>query len=628
MRSTKPCRLSWVARSVLAFSALILAFTADGLSAQSLKFWDSSPLAKLATLEREIMVPMRDGVRLSTNVIRPKIATGKMPVVLIRTPYDRDGELRASVLVKLISQGFAIVIQNERGTGWSEGTHQFLAGARDDGYDTVDWIARQPWSNQKVGTYGCSSSAEHQLGLAAMNHPAHKAMVAMGPGSAIGAVPGVSTQGGFYKGGVPMIEWAGWYGLHGEFDRPKLPAHLAQDERIRLTDRYSPWPSQEAREHLDDRLAQSMFELPSQEILRRLGISQTDFDKLITISPADPHWRKLDFIRDGDHPRVPALYVDAWHDFGGFGTVKLFEYVQSTPNQFLIVAPTGHCAMNRATEHTMTGERDMGDARYDYDGLIVKWFDHWLKDEPNDVLTRPKVQMYLMGANRWQAYQSWPVPGTNPLRLYLHSDGHANSLAGNGKLTMALPQTEAADSFVSDPLHPVPSSGGGDAAPNVQDQTGVELRNDVLVYSTDVLEEGIVLTGEVKAVVYVSSTAPDADLALKLVDVYPDGKAYNVSDTMLRLRYREGFDKNVMMKAGEVYRAELVGLMTSNYFGPGHRLRIHIAGSNFPLFERNLQTGGRNYDETQAKIATLRIHHKAAHSSFIEFPTGPVEDKR
>ena len=606
-----------------ASAALLVAWISGVAWGQSAKYWENSGLNAKATLDREIMVPMRDGVRLSTSVIRPKGVTGPVPVILIRTPYDRDGELQHQdkLVSAWISGGYALVLQNERGVGWSEGRYQFVGGARNDGYDTISWIAKQPWSNGKVGTFGCSSSAEHQLGLAAMNHPAHRAMVAMGPGSSIGEIPGVMTHGGFYKGGVPMIDWADWYSVHAELDRPHLPGDISQDERIRFTSRYSPWPTQEVLEGQRKQLDKSILELPSQDILRRIGVAATDFDTLITISPADPVWRRLGFVHEGDQPRVPALYVDAWNDFTGFGTVKLYEYQQSTPDQFLIVAPTKHCKMLQATERTVVGERDMGDARYDYEGLIVKWFDRWLKDEPNDVLNRPKVQMYMMGANSWKTYNSWPPPGTRPLRLYLHSDGRSNTMHGDGNLTTAQPTMEKADAFISDPLHPVPSSGGADTDPTVQDQTAVELRDDILVYSSEVLREGVAITGEIKVVLYVSSDAPDADLALMLDDVYPDGRAYNLTDTMLRLRYRGGFDKPVPMKPGEVYRAELVGLITSNYFPPGHRIRIHIGGSNFPLYERNLQTGGKNYDETQPRVATLRIHHSSKQASFIQLPT-------
>jgi len=598
-------------------SALILFSTVRG-SAQSADFLDKLGLASKATMEREVMVPMRDGVRLSTTIIKPADATGRLPVVLVRTPYQKDGE---DEVAGLVVHGYAVVIQNERGTGWSEGQYQFLAGARNDGYDTISWIAGQPWSNGNVGTIGCSSSAEHQLGLASMNHPAHKAMIAMGLGSGIGDIPGVHTQGGFYKGGVPNLEWEGWYRYNGHIHRPKLPADISQEERVRLADMYSPFLSltTDQRKTLKQRAMESKNEFPSKDILRRINVPETDFDWMITASPADPRWHKIDFIRDGDLPRVPALYIDAWYDFTSFGTTKLFEYQKDAPNQYLIVAPTSHCQMKAATEQTMVGERSVGDARYDYDGLILKWFDHWLKGEQNDVLQRPKAQIYLMGANQWKTYPAWPVPGSKPTKLYLQSDGHANSRVGEGRLSDTPSTREAADAFLSDPLHPVPYQGGADDTPVVRDQEDVEMRNDVLVYSTDVLQKGIAVTGEIKGVLFVSSTSPDADLAFKVVDVYPDGKAYNLYDTMLRLRYRDGFDKPTMMKPGEVYRAELTGLVTSNYFAPGHRIRIEIAGSN-SNFERNMQTGGKNYDETKPVTATIQIHHGAKYPSHVEFP--------
>lgn len=438
------------------FIVLSLCSLGNKASAQTLDAWEHSGLAAKATLQREIMVPMRDGVRLSTAVIRPNEPAAPLPSILIRTPYNKDEELEGSKLKALVPRGYAFVIQNERGTGWSEGKHQFLAGARNDGYDTISWIVRQPWSNGKVGTLGCSSTAEHQLGLAAMNHPAHRAMIAMGPGCAIGELPSWRTMGSFYKGGVPMIEWAHWYRENGAPYRPELPADLSPDERARVADMYSPWPSMQSKLRLKDLITQSELQLPTEDILRRSGVPQGDFDTFIKLSPADPKWRQYDYIREGDHPRVPALYIDAWHDSAGAGTVKLFEYVQRTPNQFLIVAPTGHCAMLSATENTVVGERPVGDARYDYTTLIEQWFDHWLKDEPNDVLNRPKIQMFMMGANAWKTYSAWPVPGAKPLRLFLHSEGRANSVLGNGRLSKMEPANESPDAFVSDPLHPVP----------------------------------------------------------------------------------------------------------------------------------------------------------------------------
>ena len=582
------------------------------------------------------MVPMRDGVRLSTAVILPDDGNGRLPTVLVRTPYPKEFELHYGkwLFGPLLSHGYAIVLQNERGTGWSEGRHRFLAGARSDGYDTISWITSQPWSNGRVGTAGCSSSAEDQLSLAAANHPDHMAMVPMAAGSGIGDIPGVDSQGVFYKGGVPQVgPWAAWYADSGTIHRPKLPAGISHEERVRLSDAFTPYnapwqhwlsatfgsgSNKAFADPYADLIKKSLTELPSQDILRRISIPETDFNTLIKLSPSDPYWKQIEFIHIGDNPRVPAIHVTSWYDPGAYESIKLFEYLQNVPNQYLIVAPTSHCAMVRANEHTYVGQRMIGDAHYDYAGLFLKWFDYWLKRTNNGVLSHSKVQIFLMGGDGWRTYPSWPPPGSSTMRLFLNSGGRANTRLGDGQLSESQP-VGTADSFVSNPLEPVPSRGGGCCGADVvQDQSGVELRNDVLVYSTHTLDKGVTAIGEMRGLFYVSSSAPDCDLTLKLVDVYPDGKAFNLGDTMLRLRYRNGFDKVQLMRGGQIYRIAMKGIVTGNYFGPGHRIRIELAGSNFPNAERNLQTGGLNFSETKAVPATIQIWHDHDHQSFVE----------
>src|SRR5579864_4937700 len=588
------------------------------------------------TVDREIMVPMRDGVRLSTAVLRPEKIAERMPVILVRTPYLKDEELLGlkDLVSFLLPHGYILVVQSERGTGWSEGQYQILAGARNDGYDTVNWIVAQPWSNGNVGTIGCSSSGDNQILLASLNHPAHKAMVTMASGTAVGMLPGVASQGVWYRGGVPEVgPWAWWYALFGSDSRPLMPHGISDDERIRLADLYSLFqipslnlgkPLGSGWKEVIDKVATATKELPSQDILRRAGAPTSDFDRLIKLTPGDPEWQKRDLLRTGDKPRVPALVVDSWFDIGAYEQLKFFEYQGDTPNQFLIMAPTSHCAMWEATENTMVGKRSVGDARYDYYQLFLNWFDYWLKESKNDVLKRPKVQAYLMGSNVWKHYDSWPVKGASARRLYLHSDGSANGRMGSGSISDRPPVNEKPDSFISNPLDPVPSNGGGccDADP-VKDQAALELRKDVLVYSTAPLQQDVAAMGEVHAVLYVSSSTPDADLALKLVDVSPTGEAFNLYDTMLRLRYRDDMTKPRLMVPWQIYRVELSGIVTGNDFLPGHQLRVEIAGSNFPLFERNLQTGGKNYDETVPQSATIKVYHDREHASYVEMSVAP-----
>jgi len=606
----------------LSLAIVAVALLASNARAQRADLLTKLGVADIATLERMIMVPMRDGVRLSTAVIKPKAAAANLPTVLIRTPYDKAGEVLSNppLFARLLREGYAVVIQNERGTEWSEGTHVFLAGARNDGYDALTWIAAQPWSNGRVGTIGCSSSAEDQLGLAAMNHPAHRAMIPMSAGAGIGDIPGVTGQGLFYTGGVPELgPWAGWYAGSGHAHRPKLPADISQDERVRLADFYSAYPKPENQRYGVPSVSGSingngtlgaLANLPSGTLLRDAGVPESDFDQFIARSPADPKWNEIDFIRSPDHPRVPALHVEGWHDVGGYEVIKLFEYLQDAPDQYLIMAPTSHCAMTSATAKYSTGERFVGNAQLPYVDIFVQWFDRWLKEKPNATFDRPKVQLFEEGADRWITSPAWPLADLTPTRLYLRSDGKAQSLTGNGRLSFTAPEREPADSFVADPLHPVPSRGGGccdrDA---VRDQRPVEARKDVLVYSTEPLRESLTVIGEVKVELYLSSSALDTDLAIKLIDVYPDGRSFNLYDSIQRVRYRDGYTTPTMMTQGEVYRVAIPGLIAGNRFAAGHRLRIEIASSNFPDFERNLQTGGDNSKETKAVVAVNRIHH-------------------
>jgi uncharacterized protein len=237
------------------------------------------------------------------------------------------------------------------------------------------------------------------------------------------------------------------------------------------------------------------------------------------------------------------------------------------------------------------------------------------------VTRMPKAQFYVMGANRWRREQDWPPAGVVPLRYYLHSDGHANSRFGSGKLSATAPGDEPSDRYTYDPRTPVPSIGhtfgaglSGFAA-GAFDQSDVEMRNDVLVYSTPPLEKSLEIAGTSKVILYASSSARDTDFTVKLVDVYPDGTAYNLQDTILRARYREGYGKKVWMEPGAVYRLELNLHAVSNHFAPGHQVRLEVSSSNFPTFDRNLNTGGNNYDETRWIVAANAIHHRTAQVS-------------
>ena len=292
-----------------------------------------------------------------------------------------------------------------------------------------------------------------------------------------------------------------------------------------------------------------------------------------------------------------------------------------------MIAPTLHCAFTRATENTIVGERSVGDARLNYDEQITKWFDLWLKEIPTDFKqTIPRIQYYTMGSNQWQSAETWPPENTKMITYYLHSNGNANSRFGDGSMSIQKARKDNPDQFIYNPMSPVPSYGGnvcctGNAVKGgAWDQQEMEARNDILVYSTDPLEEDTEVSGFINSILYVSSNVKDTDFTIKLIDVYPDGSAYNLDETIQRVRYREGYDKEVFMEKGAVYKISLTPMATSNLFKKGHRIRIEISSSNFPRFARNLNTGGNNYDEKVGLVAHNKVHHSAKYPSQIQLP--------
>ncbi len=584
-------------------------------------------------LEESRMVPMRDGVRLSTDLYFPEISDGKLPTVLIRTPYNknsfREREKRGQAYM-FASHGFVVAVQDSRGKHESEGIYSPPAGHEaEDGFDAVQWISKQPWSNGKVGTIGCSYPGEVQAAQAPLRAPNLTCMIPQN-GPMIGAANGRYRYWTGFKGGV--LDFAAtlpWYFESGSKYSLKPPPGLSDSEVREIRKFYEPNVSKAPEVDWE----KINWTLPIIDIMDRAGAPPNDFRKLITTDFDDPWWHDVMGYYDGTEKiDVPALHMSTWYDPSVEETIFEFNYFRknsvseiSANNQFVIIAPTTHCGFERAKEHTIVGDRDVGDARKDWNGIYLKWFDYWLKGIENGITNMPKVQYYTMGSNEWHSADVWPLPETQYTKYYLHSDGNANSRYGNGGLSTKMPKNEPSDTFIYDPRNPVPSVGGqrgtsyGTKAGAV-DQDKVEIRNDVLVYTTPALEEGIELTGPITAVLYVSSSAKDTDFTAKLVDVYPDGTAYNIQQGILRARYREGFTKKVWMEKGGVYRIQIDVDATSNYFKKGHKIRVQVSSSDFPLFERNLNTGGNNYDETEWVVAKNTIHHSKKYPSHFIFP--------
>jgi uncharacterized protein len=367
-------------------------------------------------------------------------------------------------------------------------------------------------------------------------------------------------------------------------------------------------------------LAKSTGEAPSGDVLRRMGAPRSGYETYIAQGPAGPAWRQVDLIDASHTGATPSLNINGWMDIGAYETVKLFEFQQHHPDQYLIMAATAHCRMLMTEPDARLGDRPVGDTRFPYDEIVTAWFDRFLRDEPGEWRPMPKVQVFLMGAGTWLTGESWPLPDTQERSLFLTSDEAANTIWGDGSLIPAAGEA-LADEFIADPDNPVPSMGGGlgTGYPVCVDQRPVECRADVLVYSTPVLTEPVAIVGDVRAELYVAADVADTDLFVKLVDVYPDGTAYNLAEGCLRLRYRDGFDAPAKLVPDDIYRIEVTGITTANYFPAGHRIRIEIAGSNFPLGDRNWHTGERNDLASDGPLAHITLLHGEGHPSALHF---------
>ena len=596
-----------------------------------------SKINEIGTLEQKVMMPMRDGVRLATDIYIPR-SDKKVPIIFSRTPYNfnswGDGEEKNRThqrAYEALKRGYAYVVQNERGRYFSEGEWDILGVPLTDGYDAFSWMSEQSWSNGKIGTLGCSSTAEWQMAVAALDHPSHAAMVPQGFGAGVGRVDDFFEQGNWYRGGVEQLLFGTWlYGVEHDKFKPRIPAGASQEDLIRISRFYDLAP-----ENPPVDWAKKIKHLPLQDLLKNVGGKKEIFDKMIKRKPNDKDWYKGGLYHDNMDFGVPSFWFVSWYDVATTPNIALFNHVRENSvdqyvndNQYLIIAPTLHCGFTRANENTIVGERSVGDARLNYDEQIYDWFDLMLKEKQNDFKENtPRIQYYTMGSNKWQSSEVWPPENTEMTTFYLSSDGSANTLYGDGKLTTLKRKIKNnSDTFLYDPMDPVTSNGGGVCCMGnavkggAYDQQELETRDDVLVYTSETLKNGFEVTGFINSSIYISSDVKDTDITIKLIDVYPDGTAYNIDETIQRVRYREGYDKEVFMEKGNVYKVDLSQMSTSNYFKKNHKIRIEISSSNFPRFARNLNTGGDNFNESKGIIARNTIHHSKKHPSSISLP--------
>jgi predicted acyl esterase len=617
-------------------------------------------LEEIAVIDRKVMVTMRDGKRMAADIYRPKDTSKKYAIIFSRTPYNfnfwdvKNGTYRDMTNeLQAVQHGYAMVEMNERGHFFSEGNYDILGAPLTDADDEFTWLGKQPWSNGNVGIIGCSSTAEWQMAAASLGNPALKTLIPESFGAGVGKVGPYNEQGNWYRGGAVQTLFIDWVYAEQNQVRPMFPPDTSQADLIAASKLFDLAPQMPPVDWV------AVYQtLPEKDWMKVAGgpkgiyadkMDNTTGGAMIERTPGDPAWRKGGIWQSDTMPiNIPGLWMMTWYDVSTGPNLAAYNFVRSTAKgdaaneQYAIIAPTLHCGYKRATEHTVVGERDMGDARLNYDDITFGWFDTFLKGEKSELIAKmPKVQYYTMGLNKWQHSDTWPPVGAKTVKLTLESGGHANTLAGDGVLAgggewlkfMAEPTLAAKgfDEFTYDPMHPTPSYGGNVCCAahtivgegGALDQRKMEDRPDILVYTSEPLAKDTEVSGPMTVTLYVSADVKDTDVTAKLIDVLPDGTAYNLDETIQRLRYREGDDKLVWMEKDKVYKVTLTPMVTSNLFGAGHRIRLEVAGSNFPRFDRNLNTGGNNWDETTGVVSHTEIHHSKEYPSNVELTVVP-----
>jgi hypothetical protein len=561
------------------------------------------------TIAHEVPVKMRDGTVLRADIYAPK-AAGKFPVLLQRTPYDKRNGLDFGL--RAASQGYVVISQDVRGRYTSEGEWSPFRHESEDGYDTVEWAASLPNSNGKVGMFGGSYVGATQM-LAVMAAPPHLAA----------AVPYV-TASNYHEG------WTYQGGAFEEWFNESWTSILALDSLTRRAQAHT-----NAMHHV--------LKLP----LASYPLFDTGADGDSTETPQglapyfvdwlahpsyDDYWKQVSVEEHFSKITIPIFHVGAWYDIFLGGTLRNYLGIkahggseEARRGQHLMVITGGH-----AGPGPRVGEVDFGrEPAFQEGDLVLRWYDYLLKGVKNGLESEKPVKLFVLGKNLWREEDDWPLTRARYTRFYLHSQGKANSLSGDGTLDTLEPASEHADQYVYDPADPVPTRGGplccdgGHLAPGALDQRPVEARNDVQVYSTPPFKEDIEVTGPVSVELYASSSAVDTDFTAKLVDVWPNGFAQNLTEGILRARYRNSPERVEFMNPGEIYKFTLDLWATSNVFLKGHKLRLEISSSNFPRFDRNLNTGEDAGRGTRWVKATNTIIHDREHPSAVVLPVVP-----
>ncbi|MBC6936527.1 MAG: CocE/NonD family hydrolase [Chloroflexi bacterium] len=563
-------------------------------------------------IEKNLMVPMHDGVRLAADIIRLDEA-GPQPVLMARTPYNKDlwlvDNLAVFDMFRAAQAGYTVIVQDTRGRFASEGEFTPMFQERADGVDAIQWAAAQPWSNGVVGLFGGSYVGMTQW-LPAQEQP--KALRAIAPMVTFSDL----YEGMQYQGGVKLLHGLEW-SLAMSFETARRRA--ANGER--------PLPDLTG---LDRDAMAAHLPLVDQPLLRDLAPYYNDW---LAHPLPGAFWQAGSPNSAYEQITVPALNIGGWYDVFLWGTLQNYIGMRqrggseaARQHQRLIIGPWSH--MNNFGSYP---EREFGMAAslraLDLTGAHLRWFDCWLKGVENGINQEQPVTLFVMGIDQWRTEDDWPLPDTQYRHYYLHSGGQANTLHGDGLLSPEIPGDEPPDTYLYNPLRPVPTVGGQVLIPGAngtgpRDQRQVEEREDVLVYSTPVLDRPIEVTGPIQLELFITSSALDTDFTGKLVDVYPDGRALILTEGILRARYHQSMTEPALLEPGTIYKLRLDLWATANVFLPGHRIRLEVSSSNFPRFARNTNTGGDCATEgaDQCVAAVNRIFHDSAHPSHLILP--------
>ncbi|HEY6553134.1 MAG TPA: CocE/NonD family hydrolase [Vicinamibacteria bacterium] len=561
-------------------------------------------------VDHDVAVRMRDGVTLRADVFRPA-ASGRFPTLVYRTPYDRRrAPVDYSTVEAAVDRGYAVVVQDVRGRSGSAGEFEPYRNEGKDGYDTIEWAAAQPWSNGKVGTFGLSYPGAVQW-LAAVEAPPH--LVAMVP-----AMTFSTARNFIYSGGVFDLSWTSW-----------IYENIAPDVRVK---KGLAGPRTEAE-------AEAAWARLRPEVERRLPLSDLpEFREIAPYlfdwmkrSPGDPAWDWMEIRGKYDRVKAAVLNLSGWHD-GAYGTEGA-----ATNHRGLVTARSGRASrshlvlgpwvhgsatMNAQKGQVKAGERAFAaSAAIDYDGLILRFMDHYVRGLDNGVDGEPPVRAFVMGEDVWRDEATWPPAASRPLTLYLRG----GAAEGAALLDESAPsERDSTSRFVSDPLDPVTDPFG--LAPGAHDYRDLPRHKDLLVFETAPFPRDLRVLGPIRAEVHLSTDTRDTDLWLKLFDVGEDGTAWNLMSPGLdgvRASYRAGGPRHEPLEPGRVYALRFDEMLTGNLFRKGHRLRLVVCATFFPHYSRNLHTGKLETEDKVARKAAIRIHHERAHPSSLTLTVVP-----